>query len=782
MNRCLQIFALLSILSAGQLFSQDRFTINGRVVSSVGREPVGYATVFVKGFPEYYAVTDSTGAFVISGVKAGIFKLESSCVGYFTETTSEYIISASVPFIEIEMEEDIAMLNGVIVRSSVLERSKDSGVGKQIIGVADIEKIPGGNRDISRVIRSYPGVSYSPVGYRNDLIVRGGGPSENAFYIDGIEIPNINHFSTQGASGGPVGIVNSDLIEQVQFYTGAIPVEFASVLSSVMDISLKNGDPYKTNFKGTVGASEVGVSGNGHIGKNTTYLYSLRQSYLQVLFKFLGLPFLPNYIDGLVKVKHRISSKSELSFIALGAIDKMKLNTEEKGEEVEYMLSYLPVIKQNTYTIGASYTYYGNNNRLNIAVSYSHLYNSNIKYLNNDDSSPENLIYSIRSNENKLGVGIEDAVKVGRWRLLGGMKVKSNWYDNKTEAISKSQLNFYEFSAYFSSLYTSYNKKFTARIGLKAEGASYSSKMLRFWNQFSPRAVISYRLFPKIVLNGSSGIYHQLPPLTALGYISDGLYPNKGLSYMKVFENSLGFKWNICEPLVVGIEGFYKVYKDMPLSVTDGIPLACKGNDYGIVGNELLVSGAKGNAYGLEASVRWQIPGKLNLIGSFTLYNSQYKSNEVDHYYPSAWDNRFILNCGATYNFVRNWSIGAKLSCIGGAPYTPYDLEKSSLKEYWDKRGKAYYDYSRYNTLRLDPFAQLDIRVDKSFYFRRWMLGLYIDIQNVTGSKLKLPDALMSTGAVENPDAPLSEQKYIMKYIVQSAGSVVPTIGISVEF
>ena len=781
MNRCIRIIALLSILSAGQLFSQERFTINGRVVSSIGREPIGYATVFVRGFPEYYAVTDSTGVFAINGVKAGIFKLESSCVGYLTEITPEYIISASVPFIEIVMEEDIAMLNGVTVRSSVLERSKDSGVGKQIIGVADIEKIPGGNRDISRVIRSYPGVSYSPIGYRNDLIVRGGGPSENAFYLDGIEIPNINHFSTQGASGGPVGIINSDLIEQVQFYTGALPVEFVSVLSSAMDIRLKNGDPYKTNFKGTVGASEVGVSGNGHIGKNTTYLYSLRQSYLQVLFKFLGLPFLPNYIDGLIKVKHRISSKSEISFIALGAIDRMKLNTEEKGEEVEYMLSYLPVIKQNTYTIGASYTYYGNNNRLNVAVSYSHLFNSNIKYLNNDDSSPENLMYAIKSKESKAIVRIEDVMQKGRWSILSGINFRLNRFDNAEEVTLYSNLNFYQFSAYFSSLYTSYNKKFTARIGLKAEGASYSSKLLRMWNQFSPRAVVSFRPVQNFSLNASFGVYHQLPPLTSLGYTSDGLYPNKDLGYMKVFENSIGFKWNVSEPLVLGIEGFYKIYRDMPLSIADGIPLACKGNDYGIVGNELLVSGAKGRAYGVEASVRWQIPGKLNLVGSFTLYNSQYKGAD-DNYYPSAWDNRFILNCGATYNFGHNWSTGAKLSCIGGAPYTPYDLEKSSLKVYWDKLGKAYLDYSLYNTMRLDPFAQLDIRVDKSFYFRKWMLGLYVDIQNVTGSKLKLPDALMSTGAVENPDAPLSEQKYIMKYIVQSAGSVVPTIGISVEF
>jgi hypothetical protein len=135
-----------------------------------------------------------------------------------------------------------------------------------------------------------------------------------------------------------------------------------------------------------------------------------------------------------------------------------------------------------------------------------------------------------------------------------------------------------------------------------------------------------------------------------------------------------------------------------------------------------------------------------------------------------------------TWNFGRNWSAGAKLSCIGGAPYTPYDIDKSSLKEAWDVQGRPYLDYNQYNAERMGAFAQLDVRVDKSFYFTKWMLGLYVDLQNITGSKLKQQDILMSTGIIENTDAPITGQRYLMKYIPQEAGTVVPTIGITVEF
>ena len=145
-------------------------------------------------------------------------------------------------------------------------------------------------------------------------------------------------------------------------------------------------------------------------------------------------------------------------------------------------------------------------------------------------------------------------------------------------------------------------------------------------------------------------------------------------------------------------------------------------------------------------------------------------------------DNRFILNVSGTYNLPRQWSAGAKLSYIGGAPYTPYDVNKSSLVGAWDAQGRPYYDYALYNTGRLGNFAQLDIRIDKNFYYRRCMFGIYIDIQNITGSKLVQPDVLLSTGEILNPEAPAQNQRYRMKYIKQESGTLIPTLGMTIEF
>ena len=315
------------------------------------------------------------------------------------------------------------------------------------------------------------------------------------------------------------------------------------------------------------------------------------------------------------------------------------------------------------------------------------------------------------------------------------------------------------------------------------DGNTYNRKMRQLWKQFSPRLSASYKLSEQWTLSGSTGLYHQSPPYTALGYKdNEGQYLNKGLKYMQVFESSLGLDWHLQDRLMVSAEGFFKRYSRMPLSLQDNIPLACKGNDYGVTGNEALVPTASGRAYGLETMFRWQASGKFNLVSSFTLYRSEYRNRPDGDFIPSAWDNRFILNMSGTYNLPRRWSIGGKLSYIGGSPYTPYDEDKSSLVEAWDAKGQPYYDYAYYNTGRLPNFAQLDLRVDKSFYFHHCMIGIYLDIQNITGNKLKQPDVIMSTGIIENPSAPVTEQRYKMKYLKQESGTILPTLGITVEF
>ena len=773
------------------------YSVRGKIIDKQSRQPVAYANVVVVGIPGKGASTDSLGMFRIEQIPPGIYRFEATLIGYKSAVTPEYVVSASTPFIEIEMEEDENMLAAVVVTPSPFRKTAESPVSMRIIGLQEIEKSPGGNRDISRIVRAYPGVSFSPIGYRNDLIVRGGSPSENRFYMDGIEIPNINHFATQGASGGPVSIVNADLIREISFYTGAFPANRSGAMSSVLDFRLRDGNPDKQTFKATLGASEVSFSGNGHLSDKTTYLFSLRQSYLQLLFKALGLPFLPNFIDGQFKLKTKLSAHDELTILGLVGIDKMKLNTDEKGEDAEYILSYLPTIHQETFTVGTSYRHYAGKHVQTLTLSHNYLNNRNVKYLNNDESSDDNLTLRLRSVEQKTTFRFENQTRLGQWTLKEGAELNYSNYTNQTRqrifgytTLSNYQtdLNIFSWGGFFSTDYISADKRFSASAGIRTDGNNYNREMKELWKQLSPRLSLSYELTKQWTLSGNAGLYYQLPPYTALGFKDNsGNYTNKDLKYMQVMETSLGLDWHLQDRLMISAEGFFKRYGRMPLSLQDNIPLACKGDDYGTIGNETLIPTADGRAYGVEGMLRWQMPGRFNFVSSLTIFRSEYRNGNGDNlsetkYISSAWDNRFILNVSGTYNLPRRWSIGGKLSYIGGAPYTPYDEEKSSLVEAWNAQGRPYYDYSKYNTERLPNFAQLDIRVDKSFYFHRCMVGLYIDIQNITGSKLKQQDVIMSTGVIENPSAPIEEQRYKMKNLKQESGTILPSIGVTVEF
>lgn len=785
---------LLLLLCAGPLrAATESYPIRGRVIDRLTRRPVAYAAVVIAGHEMKGASTDSVGRFTIEDVRPGIYRLAVSSLGYGSVVTPEYILTAAMPPVEIELEEEAGLLEAVTVAPSPFRRPAESPVSMRVIGLGEIEKSPGSNRDISRIVRSYPGVSFSPVGYRNDLIVRGGGPSENRFYMDGIEIPNINHFATQGASGGPVSIVNADLVREIGFYTGAFPADRAGALSSVLDFRLRDGNPDRQTFKATLGASEVSLSGSGHIGEKTTWIFSLRRSYLQLMFKLLGLPFLPDYYDGQVKVKTRLSERDELTVLALAGIDDMRLNTDEKGEDAEYLLSYLPRLKQETFTVGASYRHYAGRHVQTLSLSHNYLNNRNVKYLDNDSSTEENLRLRMRAVEQKTTLRAENRSYIGRWTVRAGAEVNYLHYGNSTlqrlyapEAEMSSyrtRLGIVGWGLFARADYASADKRLTLSAGLRTDGCDYNGPMRRFWEQLSPRASASYALSEQWSVSGSAGLYYQLPPLTALGFKDRaGRLVNGNLEYMRVMQTAAGIDWRWRERLIVSMEGFYKAYGDIPLSVGDGVPLTCKGDDYGSVGGERLVPTARGRAYGVEWMVRWQVPGRVNVVGALTLFRSEYRSHSSAPWLPSAWDNRYVANLSGTWELPRAWSVGAKLSAIGGVPCTPYDELKSSLKEAWDAQGRPYRDYGRYNSERLGGFAQLDLRVDKTFYFRRCMLGLYVDLQNVTGSKLRQADVLLSTGVVENPEAPAAEQRYRMKRIRQESGTLIPTLGLTVEF
>jgi hypothetical protein len=230
------------------------------------------------------------------------------------------------------------------------------------------------------------------------------------------------------------------------------------------------------------------------------------------------------------------------------------------------------------------------------------------------------------------------------------------------------------------------------------------------------------------------------------------------------------------------LEGFIKWYNKYPFSVNDSVSLASKGADYGVYGDEAVVSTSNGRAYGAEIYYRDVLFGKINTILSYTFVRSEFEDKR-EELIPSAWDNRHILNITISSAFGRNWNAGAKWRFVGGAPYTPYDYERSSIIEAYDAKGQGYPDFRLYNTGRLADFHQLDVRIDKEYFFKSWSLTLYLDIQNVYNFKAREPDVLVQAKDANGHPLvdPEDPKRYLLKYLPMESGTVLPTIGIIVE-
>ena len=305
---------LIAILFLSSSVFAQKGIIKGRIFDSKTNQPLEFAAILIQG-TTIGSTSDLDGNFIFTGIEPGFNRLKVSSVGYQTTISAEFQVQGNqTTFIDVTMEVSSIQLNEVTVRQKANLKRIESPLSALTVGVQEIEKTAGANRDVSKVIQTLPGVGATDPN-RNDLIVRGGGPSENVFYLDGIEIPVINHFATQGSSGGTVGIINPDFVRSINFYTGAFPADKGNALSSVMDIRQKDGSKDRLHTKLSVGASDAALTLDGPLGKNTTFIISARQSYLQFLFAAIGLPFLPTYNDFQFKLKTRIDEKNEITFV-----------------------------------------------------------------------------------------------------------------------------------------------------------------------------------------------------------------------------------------------------------------------------------------------------------------------------------------------------------------------------------------------------------------------------------------------------------------------------------
>jgi len=785
---------LFTFLNIEKDFAQNG-NIKGRIFNSKNNESIPFASLIING-SKIGVSSDLNGNFQFTNVSPGYIKIAASSIGFESFLSSEFMItSGKTKSIDIPMHEVAIRLAEVEVKASTFRRDEESPLSMKSIGIAEIEKSPGGNRDISKVLQSLPGVASTPA-FRNDVIVRGGGSSENRFYLDGIEIPNLNHFATQGASGGPVGIINVDFIREIEFYSGAFPANKGNALSSFLDMRLIDGNPDKVKFKGSIGASDLALTLDGPLNKKTSFIFSARRSYLQFLFSAIGLPFLPTYNDFQWKSKTKFDLKNELSIIGIGAIDQFKLNTGIKNpnESQKYILGYLPVFEQWNYAVGGVYKHYRSNSYDTYVMSRNMLRNTSYKYPGNDESKSKILDYTSDEIENKFR--FERNKHTLDFKLNFGIGLEYNRYKNTTfqKVFVKdslltinydSKLDLYAWNAFAQISKTYLNDRLTLSLGIRMDANSFDKEMANLFKQFSPRFSASYALNEKLFLNANTARYYQRPTYTTLGFRNNaGELVNKqnNITYISVDHFVTGFDYMFSEKSKLSIEGFYKSYHNYPFSVNDSVSIASKGADYGTFGDEEVTSTSEGRAYGFEVYYRNINLMKFNIILSYTFVRSEFK--EKNHQFiPSAWDNKHILNITLKRDLGRNWEIGVKWRFVGGAPYTPVDFVQSSKREIWDSRGRGYLNYNAFNSERLSDFNQLDMRIDKQYFFKNWSLNFYMDIQNLLAYKSEQQPIYTNLDIDGNIAIdPNDNTKYTLRKIDDFSGNVLPTLGIIVEF
>ncbi len=809
------LVGLAVILSLNVAIAQDKVQntgkLSGVLVNRKTQQNLGGLTVALAPSGAK-TISDSVGGFRFISLLPGAYSIKVTGLGIQEKLLTNVIVtSGNENILTIELEPSINLLNAVTVtgrRNTAKATTLESPLSIQRLTSEEIKANPGGNFDISKVIQSLPGVGGGAAGgtFRNDIIIRGGAPSENVFYLDGIEVPIINHFSTQGSGGGPQGILNVSFIQDVKLSTSAFDARYDNALSSVFQFRQKNGNPNKLQGNFRMSGTEVAATLDGPISKKTTFLASVRRSYLELLFQALDLPIRPNYWDYQFKTTTKINEKTTLTTIGLAAIDDFKLAApKEATPEKLFAINSNPLINQWNYTIGLSLKKLTQDGYWNLSVSRNTLDNQADRYEDNEKPSDATRTYQIRSNETENKFRFDVTKNIRNVSLSYGVVAQYVQFDNAFYQLFRPALkdsagnvlqnaitfntntgvNFLRYGAFAQLGTRLFDDRLAISTGVRADANNYQTSSQKPLDQLSPRISLSYALSNVWNFSASYGTYYRLPSYTQLAYSNNGT-TNPG-KYIQSNHYVAGFEYLPSSTTRFTFEGFYKGYNNYPVSILDKISIANKGIEFGAIGNEPIKQDGKGKAYGFEFFAQQKLTEKFFGVFSYTLYWSEFTGTNKK-FVPASWDNRHLISATAGYKLPRNWELGIKFRYQGAAPYTPYNLEQSRLN--YLTLGSGVFDYDNVNTLRLKAFHSGDLRLDKKWNYKKTTFDFYIDVQNFYASK--------STGSpqytfkrkednsafLSNNGQPvqMNGSNAIPYFLENAEGTFIPTIGFIIEF
>lgn len=755
--RALVFMMLANVLTVAE---ENNGTITGKVLNAQTKSAVPFANILVMN-TNFGSATDIDGNFRITNLPPNIYQVRISAIGYKSIVKTDVMVTNTSPtFLEISLMEEVIELEGVTVEAGYFKQSNVELSSVRYFNYEEIRRAPGGFEDVVRALSVLPGVAQADAG-RNDLIVRGGAPSENLFLIDGIEVPNINHFGTQGATGGPLSFINLDYVSETSFSTGGFSSAYGDKLSSVLSIKLREGRDDRLGGKAVISASQFGLNVEGPLSSKSNFLFSARRSYLDFIFKAAGFSFVPEYYDFLTKFAYEFDAKNKLTFLLITALDNVKYFNDTDDKKFD-----------NSRILGSDQTQYVT------GLSFRHLYQDGfytftlsrnfVDYFTVQRDSLLNPLFLNESIEAENKLKFENIFKPNKTDELSmGATLSLIQFDANIlfppfatsfgEILPVNNLSTENYF-YKSSLFFNYNSMWGNRVISNAGARLDYFDAIKNKFTVSPRVSLSYLLSAELSLNFSAGLYHQFPSYIWLA----GDKQNKDLKAIRVNQYILGTDYQLRNDTQMKIEFYFKDYSNYPASelrpylllANTGAGFSGSEENFSQFGLEPLTGAGTGFARGVEFSLQKKL-SDVPVYGIFSLTLNETKFTALDGVERfGSYDQRLILNLSGGYKFDENWEVSMKFRFATGRPITPFNADGTQ-------------SVANYLSERLPNPNSLDLRVDKFWFFDNFTLITYLDLQNIYASNN------INAYRFNNRTKKIEENNSI---------GILPTIGVSLEF
>ncbi|MEJ2542494.1 MAG: TonB-dependent receptor [Calditrichaceae bacterium] len=684
------------------------------------------------------AATDAEGYYVINNVPVGSYALRFSYLGYETVTRTDVIVRSNrITFVNDALKLSVMETDAIVVSAGYFAKTEEEPTSNVNFTAEEIRRAPGSAGDVSRIIYGLPGVA-KVNDTKNSLIVRGGSSLENGFYVDNIEINNINHFPEQGASGGPIGMLNVDFIEDVNFYSGGFSSVYGDRLSSIMDLKMREGNrdeldaQLDLNFSGFGGSIEGPLSG----GKGS-WMMSARRSFLDFIVGAIGedATSVPQYGDIHAKLVYDLSQTNQLTILNIGGLDAIGVNKDDAVENQDNMYNDFQIL-QNTAGLNWRYLW-SKKGYSNTALSYAY---TDYDFTLSDtrhymDTGSELIIMKQNSAEqeyrlrnvnhyrfnqaNNMDFGLEG--KIVRINYNNYYGPYNDFLGNPTPVFTvKDDQSAAKLHGFINYSWQPLSR-LTVNPGIRISHFTYNSS-----TNLSPRFSASYQLTEKTAINFSTGIYYQNLPLILLS--QDEAY--KDMNDPQSYHFILGLSHLLTDNTRLTLEAYDKEYYNFPMDPAQPELFVIDEINYTsiFIPHENLVDNGRARARGVELMIQKKLAKDFYgmICGSYS--KSEYRDLN-NHWRNRIVDNRFTFNVEGGYKPNNKWEFSMRWIYAGGVPYTPYDVEASEAAH------RGVLDENRINFSRLPDYHSLNVRFDKRFFFQNTNIVFYLSVWNIYGRK-----------------------------------------------